>query len=119
MIIRGYRYGFVGGTCICRSGGATQAIVGFAAPRRLTAHHDDTLADLTDQVNQLVANHPASKGHFDGRELAMILTPAGWMFAWTRNEHDQEWSTDELRSSRVETLETSEESVLRNLLGLD
>ncbi len=47
----------------------------------------------------------------------MILTPDGWMLAYTKNEHEKDWSA-ERRSGDVLELETGDDQVIREKLGL-
>lgn len=113
----GYTWGFVGDTLICRKGGTTQAVVGFARVARTTEHHDEALQDLTERINELVQGHEAVARRSDGRELSMILTPDGWMLAYTVNQHDRDW-LQEQRSGEVLELETGDDDTIRDKLGL-
>jgi hypothetical protein len=99
------------GHVVCRSGGDTQGVANFVEAARLTAHHDERLAGLTKQVNQLLEQH---RSHDDGRQLAFITTPDGIMLAWTRNEHDKTWAEE---SGDVVNADSPENEV-REALGL-
>lgn len=113
----GYTYGFIGDQLICRKGGSTQAVVGFLRVARTTEHHDEELQDLTERIDELVSGHGAARRRSDGRELSMILTPDGWMLAYTLNQYDQDWSA-ESRSGEVLDLDTGDAKVIREKLGL-
>ena len=113
----GYTWGFVGDTLICRKGGTTQHVASFARVARTTEHHDEALRELTDRINELVQGHEASSRRDDGRELSMILTPDGWMLAYTQNEHDRDWS-EERSSRQVLELEDGDDQAIREKLGL-
>ena len=92
-------------------------MVGFARVARPTEHHDEELQDLTRRINELVEGHAAARRRSDGRELSMILTPDGWMLAYTLNEHDRDWSA-ERASGEVLDLDNGDEGVIREKLGL-
>ena len=134
----GFTWGIIGDQLICRKGGKTQAVVGFARVARTTEHHDEALQDLTDRINELVEGHPAGidpaqhgrheggvryfplgeLGHDgDGRELSMILTPDGWMLAYTMNQHDRDWSAEH-GTGEVLDLDSGDDDVIREKLGL-
>ena len=113
----GYTWGIIGDDLICRKGGSTQSVVGFARVARTTEHHDEGLQELTTRINELFESEAARRRRSDGRELSMILTPDGWMLAYTRNEHDKDWSA-ERRSGEVLELETGDDQVIREKLGL-
>jgi hypothetical protein len=113
----GFTWGIIGDQLICRKGGKTQAVVGFARVARTTEHHDEALQDLTDRINELVEGHPAARRRSDGRELSMILTPDGWMLAYTMNQHDRDWSAEH-GTGEVLDLDSGDDDVIREKLGL-
>jgi hypothetical protein len=110
-----HSYGFLSdGHLICRSGGDTQGVASFVTAARLTNHHDERLADLTRQVNELFEKH---REHEDGRALAFLATPEGIMLAWTRNEHHLRWGEGDGSADGVVNAD-SDEQTLRHHLGL-
>jgi hypothetical protein len=120
----GYRWAAIsnegGGTYIvCHAGGHTQAVADFVPAEVPTVHHDAELVDLTHQVNTLLAPYQGRQLD-DGRHLAKILTPDGWMFAWTRNEHGTtlEQALRGRGGVRAITLEDSSDDDIRRALGL-
>lgn len=112
-----HTYGFIDDKLICRQGGSSQAVVRFEPVVRLTEHHDELLADLTEKLNELILTHEATSPRDDGRELAMIKSPNGWMLAYTHNQWDRDWE-EERRAGVVLELDGGDHDKLRELLGL-
>jgi hypothetical protein len=70
------------GGLLCRGKGAECVVVSpVTAPQRLTATHDESLAQLTREYNRLI--EPYLKPRDDGRRLRLVYTSAGEaVFAW-------------------------------------
>jgi hypothetical protein len=67
-----------------RSRESLQLLAKFREPARLTQFHDESLAQVTRDINALLSK--TQRANKDSkRELAIISTPRGPMLAWTRH----------------------------------
>lgn len=125
-----HQFGIVGDVLVCRSGGSGQHYAGragapsskeglasgpFLEASELTDHHDEELANLTNELNDLLDRY-ASRRREDGRQLAVLNVPGGFFLAYTVNEHEKEgFDKDDERQGNVVTIESSNEEIRRAL----